>query len=348
MAFFDLSRTTIADWNKLGTFLTWTTRCWLACYRSAEPSLRNRGEIATESADDPLGEGAIVSAVARGLALRAGARRFGRGFAVLCAKCKSAMVFGTAALYLCYLLLAATTGHAQSPPPDPISTATAAPVAGLVPPYEINKIVRAAGFSPLAPPRREGATYVLRAIDYREILMRIVVDARSGAIQAVNRMVPAKPNGVVGAMPPAFGGRGTYDSLSSLPPNGPLPGLPPYEPPPRQLPSGPQPHDVPPDHAMPADTGGSPAGAEQEDLSTPPPPPLMTHSSTQPAPQGAQPLPRPRPSELTMQKAKPAGKVPKAPVVKSSAAPAAASVSPAVPYHSPKTAKKPSQIATPN
>ena len=208
MAFFDLSRTTIADWNKLGTFLTWTTRCWLACYRSAEPSLRNRGEIATESADDPLGEGAIVSAVARGLALRAGARRFGRGFAVLCAKCKSAMVFGTAALYLCYLLLAATTGHAQSPPPDPISTATAAPVAGLVPPYEINKIVRAAGFSPLAPPRREGATYVLRAIDYREILMRIVVDARSGAIQAVNRMVPAKPNGVVGAMPPAFGGRG--------------------------------------------------------------------------------------------------------------------------------------------
>ena len=348
MAFFDLSRTTIADWNKLGTFLTWTTRCWLACYRSAEPSLRNRGEIATKSADDPLrggrhsfGRRARSCAPSRRSAVR-------QGLAVLCAKCKSAMVFGTAALYLCYLLLAATTGHAQSPPPDPISTATAAPVAGLVPPYEINKIVRAAGFSPLAPPRREGATYVLRAIDYREILMRIVVDARSGAIQAVNRMVPAKPNGVVGAMPPAFGGRGTYNSLSSLPPNGPLPGLPPYEPPPRQLPSGPQPHDVPPDHAMPADTGGSPAGAEQEDLSTPPPPPLMTHSSTQPAPQGAQPLPRPRPSELTMQKAKPAGKVPKAPVVKSSAAPAAASVSPAVPYHSPKTAKKPSQIATPN
>ncbi len=291
----------------------------------------------------------MVSAVARGLGLRAGARRFSRGFAVLCAKCKSALagVFGTAALYLCCLLLAATSGHAQSPPPDPISTATAAPVAGFMTPYEINKIVRAAGFSPLAPPRREGATYVLRAIDYREILMRIVVDARSGAIQAVNRMVPAKPNGVVGAMPPAFGGRGTYDSLSSPPPNDPLPGPPSYEPPPRQLPSGPQPHDVPPDHAMPADTGGSPAGAEQEDLSTPPPP-LMTDPSMQPAPKGAQPLPRPRPSELTMQKAKSAGKVPKAPVVKPSAAPAAASVSPAVPYHSPKTAKKPAQIATPN
>jgi hypothetical protein len=93
-------------------------------------------------------------------------------------------VFGAAELSLCCLLLAAATGHAQSPPSDPISTAPPAAMSGLVPTYEINKIARAAGFSPLAPPQREGTTYVLRAIDSCEILMRVVVDARSGAMEA--------------------------------------------------------------------------------------------------------------------------------------------------------------------
>ena len=295
--------------------------------------------------NDPLGRALWFPAVARALALRAGAPRFDRGIAALWVGYKSAMArgFGTAALSLCYLLLTAASGHAQSPPPDLMSIPDLAPLPGLVPPYEINKIIRAAGFSPLAPPRREGTTYVLRAIDHREILMRIVVDARSGAIRAVNRMVPAKPNGLVGMMPPSFGGRGAYGSLSGLPPDDPRPDPSSYELPPRQPPSGPQPHDAVPDHATPPDIGGSPV---QADLSRPPLP--MTHPSTHLAPQGVQPLPRPRPSELTMQKAKPPGKVPKAPAVKPNTAPAAASAPPAVPYHAPMTAKKPSQIATPN
>ena len=77
------------------------------------------------------------------------------------------------------MLLAIAPGRAQSPPPLP----------GFVPPYEITRIVRTAGFDPLAPPLREGTTYVLRATDFRGILMRVVVDARSGAIRAVNRIV---------------------------------------------------------------------------------------------------------------------------------------------------------------
>jgi hypothetical protein len=52
------------------------------------------------------------------------------------------------------------------------------------------RTVRAAGFDPLAPPLREGTTYVLRATDFRGILMRVVVDARSGAIRDANRIVP--------------------------------------------------------------------------------------------------------------------------------------------------------------
>ena len=63
--------------------------------------------------------------------------------------------------------------------------------------------MRAAGYDPLTRPRREGTTYVVRATNYRGILMRIVVDARSGAIRAVNRIVPGPaPYGVVGMMAP--------------------------------------------------------------------------------------------------------------------------------------------------
>jgi hypothetical protein len=58
-----------------------------------------------------------------------------------------------------------------------------------VPPYEILRTVRAAGFDPLAPPLREGTSYVVRAINFRGVAMRVVVDARSGAIRAANRIV---------------------------------------------------------------------------------------------------------------------------------------------------------------
>ena len=116
-------------------------------------------------------------------------------------------------------LLAAAPGQAQSPPAPP-------PLPGFMPPYEVTKMVRSAGFEPLAPPLREGTTYVLRATDFRGILMRVVVDARSGAIRAVNRIVPGPgPYGPVGmaaapyGMPPPYG----------VPPDADGPGLSPEE-----------------------------------------------------------------------------------------------------------------------
>ncbi|HXW42133.1 MAG TPA: hypothetical protein VEK75_13070, partial [Xanthobacteraceae bacterium] len=62
---------------------------------------------------------------------------------------------------LIVLALAPTLGRAQAPPP------------GFVPPYEVMRTVRAAGFDPLALPLREGTTYVVRATDFRGILMRV-------------------------------------------------------------------------------------------------------------------------------------------------------------------------------
>ncbi len=64
------------------------------------------------------------------------------------------------------------------------------PVTGFVSSYEITRIARSAGFDPLAPPLREGTIYVLRATDYRGILMRVVIDAHTGAIRDANRIVP--------------------------------------------------------------------------------------------------------------------------------------------------------------
>ena len=83
-------------------------------------------------------------------------------------------------------LLAATPGRAQVPAPPPAPP----PVTGFVSSYEITRIARSAGFDPLAPPLREGTIYVLRATDYRGILMRVVIDAHTGAIRDANRIVP--------------------------------------------------------------------------------------------------------------------------------------------------------------
>ena len=79
-----------------------------------------------------------------------------------------------------------------------------------------------AGFDPLAPPLREGSTYVVRATDFRGILMRVVVDARSGAIRDVNRIVP---------------GPGSYGQTAGM------------------IPYGPEPDDLPQPYGQPADYG---------------------------------------------------------------------------------------------
>ena len=89
-------------------------------------------------------------------------------------------------LVLIACLFAAPPGRAQVPAPPPATQ----PVTGFVSSYEITRIARSAGFDPLAPPLREGTIYVLRATDYRGILMRVVIDAHTGAIRDANRIVP--------------------------------------------------------------------------------------------------------------------------------------------------------------
>jgi hypothetical protein len=91
------------------------------------------------------------------------------------------------------------TPRPQIPPP---ASPQPKPVTGFVPPYEITRTVRAAGFDPLVRPLREGSTYVLRATDFRGILMRVVLDARTGAIRDVSRIVPADPDQIGMVSPP--------------------------------------------------------------------------------------------------------------------------------------------------
>ncbi len=88
-------------------------------------------------------------------------------------------------------LLAAMPSRAQTPSPaSAVAPPPPQPFTGFVSSYEIVHTLRSAGFNPLAPPLREGTTYVVRATDYRGILMRVVVDARTGAIRDANRIVP--------------------------------------------------------------------------------------------------------------------------------------------------------------
>ena len=102
------------------------------------------------------------------------------------------------------LLLLAAPGHAQSPlGPPPLSSQ---PIVGFVSPYEIMRTLRTAGFEPLSPPLREGTTYVLRATDFRGVLMHVVVDARTAAIRDATRIVP---------------GPGRYGQYYGEPPYGP-------------------------------------------------------------------------------------------------------------------------------
>jgi hypothetical protein len=133
-----------------------------------------------------------------------------------------------------------------------------------MPPYEVTKIVRLAGFDPLAPPLREGTTYVLRATDFRGILMRVVVDAHSGAIRAVNRIVPGPgPYGpTIGMVTPPYAMAPPYGAPSAYGPVG------------TEL-------DMLPD---------------EEVLAAPPPAPTL-RPATRPSVAGP-PLPRPRPAEL--------------------------------------------------
>jgi hypothetical protein len=247
-------------------------------------------------------------------------------------------VVGAAAFGLMLLPLAAAPGLAQTPPSALQTSAAPPPLPGFVPPYEITKIVRSAGFSPLAPPRREGTTYVLRATDFRGILMRVVVDARSGAIRAVNRIVPGPTvYGALGMMPPPYG------------------EPPPYGPPPYY--GSPPPYGAPPPYAAlpayaPSDIGGPEMGPEEADLEPPmgppglPPPSSFGHSSSLQVFPTSPPLPRPRPPELASREAPPAAKPAAAPAAKTDTAPNAAVAAP--PAAAPVPPKKSQQSPIPD
>jgi len=175
--------------------------------------------------------------------------------------------FGTgalcASLTISCVLLTAAGASAQSTASQP------KPVTGFVSTYEIMRTVRAAGFDPLVPPLREGTTYVLRATDFRGILMRVVLDARTGSIRDVTRIVPATP---MGTMPPSYGsaGYGPPPSYSSVPYGSPA--------------------------VLGAPTGMGPGGAPGQASQSASP------ALTTPARPQSPPLPRPKPTEQASQK----------------------------------------------
>jgi len=183
-------------------------------------------------------------------------------------------VLAATAFSLCVALLAAAPGQAQTPPPTPAPQAPP-PLPGFMPAFEVSRIVRASGFDPLAPPLREGTTYVVRATDFRGILMRVVVDARSGAIRAVNRIVP---------------GPGTYGQFGMVtPPYGVAPAYPP-------------PDIAAPDTIPDEETAAAPALLPPSTALAPPLPAAVVRPGAHPLGSGP-PLPRPRPAELATRKA---------------------------------------------
>ncbi len=176
-----------------------------------------------------------------------------------------------AALAASMMLMLVAGAAAQSPSPPPAAAPPQPkPVTGFVPTFEIMRTVRAAGFDPLAPPLREGTTYVLRATDYRGILMRVVLDARTGAIRDVTRIVPA-----------ASGSLGVV--------------LPPYGPPRYASPYVDAPYGAPVEYEVPPPALQRPEDGAAPQLSQPIAAPPVTHAK---AWMRKPPLPRPRPAGL--------------------------------------------------
>ncbi len=175
------------------------------------------------------------------------------------------------ALSVGLLLTGAAVGLAQTPstsaPPPP--AAPPKPITGFVPSYEIMRTVRAAGFQPLEPPMREGRIYVLRATDFRGILMHVVLDARTGAIRDVTPIV------------------GPYGRIA--PPGAPEPyGPPPYAAPPY----------APPSYETPAEYGAPGPQIGSEDPGVIPVHPGIPPTGRYPSASTRShtlPLPRPRP-----------------------------------------------------
>jgi hypothetical protein len=178
-----------------------------------------------------------------------------------------------AASALCLALLTGP-GHAQVSAASSATSASAAPLhsLGFMPPYEIARKVRRAGFDPLSPPLREGSIYVVRATDFRGILMRVVIDARSGVIRDASRIVP---------------GPGSYGQQAAMLP---------YEPLPNETPGLAQMSA----YGRPDDYEAPPVPREDGEMMPPRAPAL--HPVTRASVTVLPPLPRPRPSELAARK----------------------------------------------
>jgi len=197
----------------------------------------------------------------------------------------SARFAAAVALFLGASLLAAACARAQA----------LLPAQRLMSRYEIERVVRAAGFVPLAPPMRQGVAYVVRATDSRSAIMRVVVDGHSGAIRAVNRIVPGLASADEVGMttsPPYWG------PSYGVPPGGPLYG--PYGapafggPPYASLPLD-QPPEAMPDVAPDIRPNFAPSDAAASPPLSPPPPPGAVPTE-HPRTVAQPPLPRPRPA----------------------------------------------------
>ncbi len=190
----------------------------------------------------------------------------------------------TATFASAVLLLTAVSGNAQMPPPGP------GPGPGFVPPFEIMRTLRSSGFEPLAPPLREGPTFVVRATDYRGVPMRVVIDARTGAIRDATQIVLGPPGayGSNGYGPGPYGSRGDGPGPYGPGAYGPQMGMagpaygPPYD-------------DRPPPYGPPPDFDAPDSPDEQGTLAPPSPP--APHAVPRASVAILPPLPRSRPAD---------------------------------------------------
>jgi hypothetical protein len=86
---------------------------------------------------------------------------------------------------------------------------------GLLPPSEAMAVVRGMGFDPLYRPVLYGSSYIVRALDDRDIPVRVIVDARSGKVLAVRQAGMMRPR--YGMMSP-YGYEPRYREYVPLPP----------------------------------------------------------------------------------------------------------------------------------
>jgi len=161
---------------------------------------------------------------------------------------------------------------------------------GALPPFEIIRIVRASGFTPVTRPVRRGPYYVLLAVDRGGRDMRVAVDARLGEIVNLRPAVAGVPYGPeIGPAPP---GVPPAPDLLSPPPRAARPTGEDAPAPPRTTPN--------PRAATAPAPASPPPAPEAAPAAAPAPAPAPTRSVAADSPElpplpAPPPLPRPRP-----------------------------------------------------